>query len=87
MVVSATLLWRGRPWGYLLTTSLLTLWVIEALGIGVDQWFGSQADPSTDFANASMTPAFLAWAAVGLVPLWFALRPLHRQVRRTTEGI
>jgi hypothetical protein len=80
MAVAAAWLWRGRAWGYLLTTSLLTMWVIEAFGIGVDQWFGSQADPTTDFASATMSPAFFAWALVGLVPLGLALRPLHRTV-------
>jgi hypothetical protein len=79
MVVAAAWLVRGRPWGYLLTASLLTVWVLEALGIAVDQWFGSQADPSTDFASATMSPAFLAWAVLGLVPLALALRPLHRE--------
>jgi hypothetical protein len=55
--------------------------VIEALGIAVDQWFGSQADPSTEFASATMSPAFLAWAVIGLVPLALALRPLQRNAR------
>jgi len=86
MVVSAVWLWRGRPWGYLLTVSLLVLWVMEAVGIATDQWFGSQADPSTDFASASMTPAFLAWAVVGLIPLHLVLRPLHRPAHVPTEG-
>jgi hypothetical protein len=85
-VVAAAWLWRGLPWGYLLTASLLTLWVIEALGIAVDQWFGSQADPNTDFASAAMTPAFLTWALVGLVPLVLALRPLRRAALLSTEG-
>jgi hypothetical protein len=86
-VVAATWLWRGLPWGYLLTASLLTLWVLEALGIATDQWFGSQADPTTEFASAAMSPAFLAWAALGLVPLVLALRPLRRNVRHPAEGI
>jgi len=86
MVVAAAWLWRGLPWGYLLTASLLTLWVLEALGIAVDQWFGSQADPSTDFASATMSPAFLAWAVLGLVPLTFALRPLERDSVRRGSG-
>jgi hypothetical protein len=90
MAVSAYWLWRGRPWGYVLTSALLVTWVLEAFGIGVDQWFGSQADPASSLASAAMTPAFLTWAAVGLVPVVLALRPLRPQVhvsRRTTEGI
>jgi len=90
MAVSAYWLWRGRPWGYLITSALLVTWVLEAFGIGVDQWFGSQADPASSLASAAMTPAFLTWAAVGLVPVVLALRPLGAQAnvsRRTTEGI
>ena len=90
MAVAAYWLWRGRPWGYLLTSALLVTWVLEAFGIGVDQWFGSQADPASSLASAAMTPAFIAWAALGLVPVVLALRPLRPQdlvARRTTEGI
>ena len=87
IVVSAAWLWRGLPWGYLLTASILALWVLEALGIAVDQWFGSQADPTTDFASAAMSPAFLAWAAVGLIPLGLALRPLNRDRNRPDQAI
>jgi hypothetical protein len=87
MVVAAAWLWRGLAWGYLLTTSILALWVIESLGIAVDQWFGSQADPSTEFASAAMSPAFLAWAVVGLVPLALALRPLRRDGRASAEAV
>jgi hypothetical protein len=82
MVVAAAWLWRGLPWGYLLTASILALWVLEALGIAVDQWFGSQADPTTDFASSAMSPAFLAWAVIGLIPLGLALRPLRRDSNR-----
>jgi hypothetical protein len=82
MVVAVVWLWRGLPWGYLLTASILALWVLEALGIAVDQWFGSQADPTTDFASAAMSPAFLAWAVIGLIPLALALRPLRRDRNR-----
>ena len=90
MAVAASWLWRGRAWGYLLTSSLLVLWVLEAFGIGTDQWFGSQADPGSVLASAAMTPAFLTWAAVGVVPVVLALRPLRRESAAsvpTTEGI
>jgi len=87
MIVSAAWLWRGLPWGYLLTASILAVWVIEAFGIAVDQYFGSQADPNTAFASAGMSPAFLAWALIGLVPLALALRPLQRAALRSTEGV
>jgi hypothetical protein len=89
MAVAATWLWQGRPWGNLITSSLLVMWVLEAFGIGIDQWFGSQADASTSLASAAMTPAFLAWAAIGLIPVILTLRPVRREgsdTRTTTEG-
>lgn len=87
MVVSAAWLWRGLAWGYLLTASILALWVLEALGIAVDQWFGSQADPTTEFASAAMSPAFLAWSVIGLIPLGLALHPLRRDSNRPDPAI
>jgi hypothetical protein len=90
MAVSAFWLWRGRDWGYLMTSALLIVWMLEAFGIGTDQWFGSQADPSSVLASAAMTPAFLAWAAVGAIPVVLALRPLRRErslTAPTMEGI
>ncbi len=87
MGVSAFWLWRGRDWGYLMTSALLIFWVLEAVGIGVDQWFGSQADPNSVLASPAMTPAFLAWAAIGAVPVVLALRPLHREHTPTTPTI
>jgi hypothetical protein len=80
MAVAALGLWRGSPWGYLLTSSILALWVIEALGIATDQWFGSQSDPTTNFASSAVVPAFLVFALVGLVPLTYALIPLRRDI-------
>jgi hypothetical protein len=90
MAVSAYWLWRESDWGYVLTSALLVLWVLEAFGIGIDQWFGSQADPGSVLASAAMTPAFLTWAAIGVVPVVLALRPLRRESAApvpTTEGI
>ncbi len=67
--VSALWLRRRRPWGYLLVGSLLTLWVLESLGIAVDQWMGHAADPSSSVASSTMAVVFAVLAGVGLVPL------------------
>lgn len=72
--VVAAWLWRRRPWGVLVTSAVLTLWVIEAVGVATDQWFGYQADPNTSFATESLVPAFAVLALIGLVPLVLALR-------------
>lgn len=76
MTVAGFWLWHRRPWGILLAGAGLVFWVMEAVGIAVDQWFGAQADPSSDVASMSAVPAFAAFALVGVVPLWFHLRAL-----------
>ncbi len=51
---AATWLWRRRPWGYLVVGGLLTMWVIESVGVAVDQWFGHAADPASTVASAAV---------------------------------
>ena len=77
MAVAAFWLWRRRPWGYLLVGSILTMWVIESVGVAVDQWMGSAADPASTVASAAMTPVFGVLALVGLIPLYVYFRHLN----------
>jgi hypothetical protein len=77
MAVAAVWLWRRRPWGYLLVGSILTMWVIESVGVAVDQWMGSAADPTSTVASAAMTPVFGVLALVGLIPLYVYFRHLN----------
>jgi hypothetical protein len=37
MAVAVWRLWHRRPWGALVTASVLTMWVIESVGIAADQ--------------------------------------------------
>jgi hypothetical protein len=67
-------LWRRRPWGALLSGAVLVFWFIESIGIAVDQWFGSTADPASTVTSMTMVPAFAALAVVDLVPLLIILR-------------
>ncbi len=76
MAVAAVWLWRRRPWGYLVVGSMLTMWVIESLGVAVDQWFGHAADPSSTVASAAIVPVFGVLTLVGLIPLYFYFRNL-----------
>lgn len=78
-VVVALGLWRRRPWGALLAGAVLVLWFLESVGIAVDQWFGSTADPSSTVASLTMVPVFTGLAVVGLVPLLVILRSLRAQ--------
>jgi len=77
MAVAAVWLWRRRPWGYVLVGSILTMWVIESVGVAVDQWMGSAADPASTVASAAMTPVFAVLALVGLIPVYFYFRHLN----------
>ncbi|HEX9094708.1 MAG TPA: hypothetical protein VF990_01255 [Candidatus Dormibacteraeota bacterium] len=75
--VAAVLLWHRRPWGYLVVGSILTAWVIESVGVAVDQWFGYAADPSSTVVSLVMVPVFGALAFVGLIPLYVYFHHLH----------
>jgi len=54
----------------------LVFWVIEGLGVAVDQWAGHRADPASTVATAAGAWLFLAMAAIGLAPAWAVLRRL-----------
>lgn len=85
MAAASIWLWRRQPWGYVVGGSVLTMWVIESLGIAVDQWFGHAADPASSVASASIVPVFAVLAVVGLIPLFFYFRNLDRDVSAATE--
>ncbi|HSK28162.1 MAG TPA: hypothetical protein VK894_14730 [Jiangellales bacterium] len=72
--VAAWWLWHRRPWGALVTGGVLVLWVAESLGIAVDQWTGSAADPASPVASAGVVPVFAVLALVGLLPVIALLR-------------
>jgi hypothetical protein len=76
--VAAGWLYRRHAWGYPVVGAVLVLWVIEGVGVAVDQWFGHAADPASSVASGVMVWVFAALAAVGLVPLAFYLRSLDR---------
>lgn len=73
--VAAVWLWRREARGALVVGAILGLWVIEAVSIAVDQWFGVAADPDSPVVSLAVIPPFVALAAVGLVALWALLRP------------
>lgn len=76
MAVAGVWLWQRRAWGYLLVGVLLSFGVIEFLGVGVDQWFGHNADPTSPVASAVFLPVGVVLAAVSLVPLFVYYRSL-----------
>lgn len=79
----AVLLWQRRPSGVFLAGAGLVFWVMEAIGVAVDQRFGHRADPASDVATLAGVGLFLVLAAATLVPLVLWLRAAPA---RTREG-
>jgi hypothetical protein len=78
VAVGAWWLWQGRAWGFLLSAALLTYFVLEAVGVAVDQTWGAAADPSSTVVSATLAPVFVVLAVACSVPLGYLLRHLHR---------
>lgn len=74
LAVVAVLLWQRRPSGVHLAGAGLVFWVIEAVGVAVDQWFGHRADPTSDVATLAGVALFVVLASATLVPLVLWLR-------------
>jgi hypothetical protein len=70
--------WRRLSWGYLALGAVLVFWVVESVGVAVDQWLGAAADPSSAVASSAGSVLFAVSAVVGLVPLALHLRALDR---------
>jgi hypothetical protein len=74
---------RARP---TLVTAGLVFWLVEALGVAVDQWWGHRADPSSAWASTGAVWLFLATALIGLLPLAVCWRRLPPDPRRHVRG-
>ena len=66
--------WRARPPAVALAAAGLMFWVLESLGVAVDQWWGHRADPSSAWASTGAVVLFAALALVGLLPTLRLLR-------------
>jgi hypothetical protein len=77
IAIAAIWMWRGQVWGHLIIGAMLVYWIVEGVGVAVDQWMGSAADPTSTVASAAVAPVFLAIAVIGLVPLFFYMRNLN----------
>jgi hypothetical protein len=74
MAIVAVLLWQRRPAGVFLTGPGLVFWVIESVGVAVDQWFGHRAAPGSAVATSGGVVLFAVLAAATAVPLALWLR-------------
>lgn len=82
IAIAAIWMWRGQVWGHLIVGAMLVYWIVEGVGVAVDQWMGSAADPTSTVASAAISPVFLAIAVIGLVPLFFYMRNLDERDSR-----
>jgi hypothetical protein len=79
--VAAVAGYRRQSWGLLGIGAMLTMTVLECVGIATDRWFGSAADPGSPFSLATMTPVFAAAALLVALPLVSYLRSIDRSDR------
>jgi len=82
------LAWNRRPIGVLLIGAWLVYGLLESIGVAVDQWFGTAADPGSPHASIAAVQLFAVLAVIGLVPLWFFLRresPAVTSISRRTS--
>jgi hypothetical protein len=77
LAIVAVLLFRRRPSGIFLAGAGLIFWVIEAIGVAVDQWFGHRADPTSHVATLGGVVMFVVLAGATLVPLVLWLRAVR----------
>jgi hypothetical protein len=68
------LTWTRRPWGALLAGGYLVYGVVESIGVGVDQWLGYSADPTTPHATLGAVYLFAVLAVIGVVALTYYAR-------------
>lgn len=77
-ILAAWGLWGRRAWSYLVAGSMLVFWVVEAVGVAVDQFVGHRADPASTFASTAAVWLFAALAVVGVIPLFAFLKGAGR---------
>ncbi|WP_424357624.1 hypothetical protein [Methanocella sp. MCL-LM] len=77
--LAAVWLWQRKEWGYALAGTMLTFYTIELFGIGIDQYFGGMADPTSPLADASAMPMFVILSLVWLASLVLYLRNLRQK--------
>jgi hypothetical protein len=68
------LTWTRRPWGTLLAGGYLVYGLLESIGVGVDQWLGYSADPTTPHATMGAVYLFAGMAVMGVVALVYYAR-------------
>jgi hypothetical protein len=72
------LVWTGTARGGLLSGALLVFWLLESVGVAIDQGFGHAADPQSDVATLGGMWLFVGLSVVTATALVGYLRALLR---------
>jgi hypothetical protein len=94
-LVAAWWLWQRQPRGFVVVGAVLVMWVVEALSVAVDQWWGHHQDPASSVVSSGLVVPFLVLAVVGTVPVTLLLRhagslwvsPRSDELGSTTEQV
>lgn len=79
--VAAWWLWHRHAWGLLLAPALMTYFVLEAVGVAVDQVWGHAADPASSVVALELVPGFVVLAVLCGLALTHLLRHLPSRDR------
>jgi hypothetical protein len=77
---------KASPPAVSLAAAGLVFWVLESVGVAVDQWWGHHADPSSTWASAGGVALFGAMALVGLLPMIRLIRAVPDEAGTTEPG-
>lgn len=72
-------LWRGRDWGLLLAPVVMTYFVLEGIGVAVDQTWGRLADTTSTVVSLEVVPGFLVLTVVCAAALGHLLHHVPRR--------
>jgi hypothetical protein len=67
-------LWKGHGPRTALSAVVLSYWALESVSVGVDQWWGHHADPTSAVVSPNLVPLFLIVGALTVWPLVSVLR-------------
>jgi hypothetical protein len=69
-------MWSGNGPRTALGAAALCYWVLEAVSVAVDQWWGHHADPTSAVVSVQVVPLFVVVGGFTLWPLISVLRTL-----------
>jgi hypothetical protein len=79
--------WQRHPPRVALASAALFFWMVESIGVAVDQWWGHYADPSSSVASGAAVPLFVGMAVVTAWPLLRLVRCLPTSVEARGHGL